>query len=241
MHTTFTLAATHASTIPGPVTILVVVAAVGYVLWSRMQGRPLQLRRLVLLPVILAVLGISDLTGSSAPHLTPKDIAFLAAGIVLSAVLGAARGATIQLYPNQGELWQRYRPSTVALWIALIAAKVVLLAIAGSAGASAGGGTNSLLLSLGISLLAEAAVVGPRAMATGVPFAARRPQRDEPRQADRPAWGPPPQASDGYRADRSRHDRNRSHRGPIHRLLGEAASRQGANPSWGDEDPDPRR
>jgi hypothetical protein len=31
-------------------------------------------------------------------------------------------------HPNQGGLWQRYRRSTVALWIALIAIKVVLLA-----------------------------------------------------------------------------------------------------------------
>jgi hypothetical protein len=179
-----------------------VVAAVGFVLWSRMQGRPLKARRLIVLPVILAVLGITDLTGSSAPHLTPKDIAFLAAGVAISAILGAARGATIQIYPNQGELWQRYSKSTVGLWIALIAAKIVLLAIASSAGASAGGGTNGLLLSLGVSLLAEAAIVGPRAMSTGMPFATSH------------------KDSDGYRTDRGR-----SHQGPIHRLLDGAVAR----------------
>jgi hypothetical protein len=136
-----TLAAAHASAhsaIPSPLTIVLAVAAVGYVLWSRMKGQPLKAKRLLVLPVVLTVLGITDLTGSSAPHLTPKDIGFLAAGASISAALGAARGATIELYPQGGELWQRYRPVTVGLWITLIAAKLILMVIAGAAHASAG-------------------------------------------------------------------------------------------------------
>jgi hypothetical protein len=168
------LAAAHASAhsaIPSPLTIVLIVAAVGYVLWSRMQGRPLKLRRMLVLPVVLMVLGITDLTGSSAPHLTPKDIAFLVVGVAIAAGLGAARGATIELYPQQGELWQRYRRTTVGLWIVLIAIRLTLIVIASAVGASAGGGTNTLLLTLGVSLLAEAAIVGPRARSTGLPFA----------------------------------------------------------------------
>jgi hypothetical protein len=125
-------------------TIVLVVAAIGYVLWSRMQGRPLKVRRL-LLPAVLTVLGILDLTGSPAPHLTPKDITFLVVSVALSLVLGGARGATLELYPRDGELWQRYRPVTVVLWVALIAVKIVLLVIASAAGATAGGGATSLL------------------------------------------------------------------------------------------------
>jgi hypothetical protein len=63
---------------------------------------------------------------------------------------------------------------TVGLWIALIAAKLILIAIASAADASAGGGTSSLLLTLGVSLLAEAAIVSPRARSTGLPFATGR-------------------------------------------------------------------
>jgi hypothetical protein len=199
-----TLAAAHASAhsaIPSPLTIVLAVAAVGYVLWSRMKGQPLKAKRLLVLPVVLTVLGITDLTGSSAPHLTPKDIGFLAAGAGISAALGAARGATIELYPQGGELWQRYRPVTVGLWITLIAAKLILMVIAGAAHASAGGGTSSLLLALGVSLLAEAAIVGPRALSTGLPFAADHeksgsgrpgPSRARPSSASRfPAMAPP--------------------------------------------------
>jgi hypothetical protein len=168
-----TAAAAHAaahSAIPSPLTIVLAVAAVGYVLWSRMKGQPLKAKRLLLLPAALVVLGIANLTGSSAPHLTPEDAGFLAASAGLAAVLGAARGATIELYPRGGELWQRYRPVTVGLWITLIATKLILTVAAGAVHASAGG-TSSLLLTLGISLLAEAAIVGPRALSTGLPFA----------------------------------------------------------------------
>ena len=177
---------------------MLAIAAVGYVLWSRMKGQPLKAKRLLVLPVVLTVLGITDLTGSSAPHLTPKDIGFLVASVVISAVLGAARGATIELYPHQGELWQRYRPNTVGLWVALIVTKVVLVGAAGAAHASAGGGTNSLLVSLGASLLAEAAVVGP-GLSTGLPFAAKgkdrdanRPGRSQPSPAETPVYTPLP-------------------------------------------------
>jgi peptidoglycan/LPS O-acetylase OafA/YrhL len=229
-----TLATTHAashSEIPSPVTILLVVAAVGYVLWSRMQGRPLKLRRMLLLPVVLVVLGIVDLTGSSAPHLTSKDIAFLVVSLALSIVLGAARGATIELYPKQGELWQRYRKSTVALWIALIAAKLILIAIASAAGASAGSGTSTLLLTLGVSLLAEAAIVVPRALSTGLPFATGHQDSDDgrsrPSVTTRAAAMAPPQerhasrpvddvgpADDDYRRhDHHHHDHHHNHHG----------------------------
>ncbi len=208
-----TLATAHAahSAIPSPLTILLVVAAVGYVLWSRMKGQPLKLKRLLVLPAILTVLGITDLTGSSAPHLTPKDIAFLVIGAVISAVLGAARGATIELYPQRGELWQRYRRITVGLWITLIATKLVVLVIASAVGASAGGGTSSLLLCLGVSLLAEAAIVGPRARSTGLPFATGHedsnsdrsgPSRSRPSLTTRfPVMAPPQQRPASRSAD----------------------------------------
>ena len=249
MENTLLAATAHHSTIPSPLTIVIALAAVAYVLWGRTQGRPLKVRRMVLLPAVLVIIGITDLTGSSASHLNSKDIAFLVASVAISAVLGAARGATIELYPQGGELWQRYKRNTVLLWILLIASKLVLAGAASSAGASAGGGTNSLLLSLGVSLLAEAAIVGPRALSTGVPFATRRQGSDRRRYAPVTPSAPvasqivsvdPTQeqpehrqigqvslyAAQPYlrRSRGSRHQRPRS--GPIHRLISQAIDAQ---------------
>jgi hypothetical protein len=231
-------AAAHGSTIPSPLTIIVAIAAAAYVLWSRAQGRPLKARRMIILPAALAFIGITDLTGSNATHLTSKDIAFLVVSIAISAALGAARGATIELYPKGGELWQRYKRNTIVLWILLIGSKLVLAGIASSAGASAGGGTNSLLLSLGVSLLAEAAIVGPRALSTGVPFATNHQAID--RDQYRPAAFSAPVSGHAVDGDTSqqrpmaskvseevqqpnvRRNRGRRHQhsGPIHRLVG---------------------
>ena len=179
MGASLTLAAVHGR-FPSLVTIALVVAGIALVMWRRMQGQPLEAKRMLVLPAVFVVLGISDLTGKNIHH-SAADIAFLIAGGALSAVLGAARGATVALFTRDGELWQRYRPVTVALWLALIASKLILTAIASATGASSAAGTNGLLLMLGISLAAETAVTGPRALATGVPFATSSDDRQQHR------------------------------------------------------------
>jgi hypothetical protein len=206
MTSTLPLATVHGG-FSAPLTVLVVVAVVGYVLWSRIQGQPLKAKRLVVLPLLLTVIGIVDLTGASAPHLTATDIAFLVASVAISAFLGAVRGATIELYPEAGELWQRYRRSTVGLWIVLIASKLVVMAIAHGAGASAGAGTDSLLLSLGVSLLGESAIVAPRAHSSGLPFATDHKE------------------SDGHRSVPGRSSPGRSSPAPTNRFIAAAPAR----------------
>lgn len=53
--------AAHGSTIPSPLTISIAIAAVAYLLWSRAQGRPLTVWRMIVLPAVLA-----------APRLAPS-------------------------------------------------------------------------------------------------------------------------------------------------------------------------
>jgi hypothetical protein len=157
--------------LPTPLVVVAVVAGVGYVLWRRLKGEPVQTKRLLVLPAVFTILGVVDLTKSGAPPLSSADIAFLAAGAAISFALGAARGATIDLFPRGGYLHQRYRKTTVALWAVLVAVKLALDLAAHAAGATAASGSHSLMLALGVSLLGEAVLVAPRALATGVPFA----------------------------------------------------------------------
>jgi hypothetical protein len=230
-------ATTHGGAVPSPLTVVVAIVAVTYILWSRTQGRLFNLRRMVLLPAVLIVIGITGLTGSAAVHFGPKDVAFLVASVGISAVLGAVRGGTIELFSRQGALWQRYTRWTVLLWIALIVTRLVMIGVASSAGASAGGGTNSLLLTLGISLLAEAGVVGTRALSATASSATvlAAPDRDRfvpvataaPRADGGDAVRPVPRptaimSTDSSPQPRFRHDgRARRHSGPAHRLIGQ--------------------
>ena len=174
MASSITLAAVHGGALPTPVVAVLVVIGAGHVLWRRMRGEALQAKRLLALPLVFSVLGVVDLTAPTAPHLGPADVAVLVAGAVVSVVLGAVRGATVELFPREGVLWQRYRGVTVLLWGVLIASKLLLALVAHLMGAAGAVGTEGLMLSLGLSLLGEAALVAPRALSTGVPFASER-------------------------------------------------------------------
>ena len=115
------------------------------------------------------MIGTIDLT--EVHRVTTKDLAFVVIGGAMALALGNACGASVQLLQKNGRLWQRYRRRTLALWALLVGTRVVLAAIAHVAHAPLGAGTQTILLGLGLSLLGEAAVVGTRAMFTGVPFA----------------------------------------------------------------------
>jgi hypothetical protein len=43
-----------------------------------MRGEPLQIKRLLVLPLVFIALGVIDLTAPTAPHLRPADVAVLA-------------------------------------------------------------------------------------------------------------------------------------------------------------------
>jgi len=77
------LAAAHGR-FPSPITIdrALALAGIALVMSSRIQGQPLQAKRLLLLPAAFVILGISDLTGKNT-HNTAKDIrgGFLIAGV----------------------------------------------------------------------------------------------------------------------------------------------------------------
>jgi len=69
-----------------------VVAAIGYMPWSRIKGQPLTLKGLLVLPVFLVVIDVIHLSEHSAPHLISKGVAFFLVSGVISAFQGAARG-----------------------------------------------------------------------------------------------------------------------------------------------------
>jgi hypothetical protein len=145
-----------------PVQIILIVALLIYVIVRRLQGLPLRIGRVLVVPLVVLALGVSQLT-----HLEARDIALLTVKAVVGLGLGALRGATIALYERRGYLWFRYRPVTVAIWLATVAVRVVLqigLPV-GSAGSA------SLTVALAVSLLGEGVIVAVRAQRTRVAFA----------------------------------------------------------------------
>jgi hypothetical protein len=154
--------------------ILAVIGVVGLVIFRQVRGEPLRGKRTVVLPAILTVIGFSDLHGN-AGHLQPADVTCLVIGTIGSALIGVGFGTMMRLEARNGYLWAQLPVRGLWLWVALAAWRVAAMALAGAMHANVAASSSTLLFSLGINRLAQAAVIMLRALAVGVPFA---PEKD---------------------------------------------------------------
>jgi hypothetical protein len=155
--------------------ILAVVGIIGYVMFRQVSGEALRGKRAVLLPAVLTVVGYGDLHGDRGARLSHADVACLVVGAAGSVVIGLAFGWVTRLEERDGYLWARLPVWGLALWGALVGWRVLVMLVAASVHAHVAASSATLLFSLGVNRLAQAAVIVPRAMATGVPFA---PEKD---------------------------------------------------------------
>ena len=156
------------------ITILLALGIIVYVVGQQIAGANVTGRRVVLLPGILTVIGVLDVTGHNA-HASGTDYAFIAASAVVAVAIGLGLGAMTRIELRNGALWTQLPKSGLWLWAAFIITRVGILVAAHAAGAHVAGSTDAILLSLGLNRAAQAAVVVPRAIAAGIPFA---PERD---------------------------------------------------------------
>ncbi|MFC4032272.1 DUF1453 domain-containing protein [Streptomyces polygonati] len=153
--------------------VLELLAAIGVVvlvIGRQLRGEPLRGKRLVLLPVILTVIGAVDL-GKGGRHPTATDIACVAVSALIAAGIGAAQGGVLRLEHRGGGLWGTMPARGLWLWGGLVASRLVMMAVAAGMGAHVAASTAPILLMLGINRLGQAAVVVPRSLASGIPFA----------------------------------------------------------------------
>jgi hypothetical protein len=154
--------------------IAAVVAIVGYVIGRQLLGEHLRGKRLILLPAVLVVVGAVELFGSGH-HPGTTDIVLITVGTVIAALIGAAQGSMMHLEARDGTLWGQMPGRSLWLWLALILSRIALVAVASGLGAHMASSAAAILFTLGINRLAQAAVIAPRALASGIPFA---PEKD---------------------------------------------------------------
>lgn len=146
----------------GPMEIVLIAAAIGYLLVRRMTGEPAQAKRMLILPVVLTGIGLSDASGQVKSTLS---LVFLAGTAAVSILLGVLRGASVRISQRGGLVFVRYTGITVLLWALNVAAKLGAdLALHAHAPKDAGVAGNSLLLTLGVGILAEGLVILYRAL-----------------------------------------------------------------------------
>jgi hypothetical protein len=181
--------------------VLAIIAIIGYVIYQQFAGQLLRGKRVVLLPAILTVVGFLSLRGN---HMNSADITWLTIGAIGSLVIGLGFGLMMHLEARDGVLRGKLPARGAWLWVALIAWRVLIMVIAARTGAHVAASTTPLLFTLGLNRLGQAAVVVPRAMASGIPFA---PEKDG-RTFMAGAFGQSDRGGDDHRG----HDRHSSRR-----------------------------
>jgi hypothetical protein len=140
------------------VNILLYVALIGYVVFKKIQGQPIKAPKWLLgLPIILIVLGFGDLTAGKT--MKPVEISVIAVGAVLSLGLGAMRGQADKLSTRDGVTFVQWGKASMVLFGVNIIAKLVLDIVDVAAGGNASAVGQSLVFTLGLTLLGEALVL----------------------------------------------------------------------------------
>ena len=141
--------------------LLLIGAAVVWVLARQVQVARVKPRLLVLAPLVLAFFGIRSLPAST--WRVPADLALLAVSAALSLGLGVWRGQTIKVWRDaDGTLWRQGSVLTLVLWGVLIAARGLLYGVGVAAGHREASGLGAVLVTLVLSFAAQNTVTALR-------------------------------------------------------------------------------
>ena len=156
------------------VNYVIIAALVVWVLTRQLRARPVVVRQLFVLPVVLAVVGIGSLNSAASKagsHFTGHDTTWLAIDLAATILFGVLRGASVRLYPQDGVLWRKGTWLTLAGWVLSFAARGAIGVLASDHGAPVVA-SSALVLSFGVSLAVQGVVVYWRGLQAGAPFAA---------------------------------------------------------------------
>jgi hypothetical protein len=96
-------------------------------------------------------------------------------GAAIAIAVGLGLGAITRLERRDGSLWAQLPTNGLWLWGGLIVSRLAIVGVAHASGAHLAASSSAILLTLGLNRVAQAAVVVPRAIAAGIPFA---PEKD---------------------------------------------------------------
>lgn len=141
--------------------LVIGVAVVGYVIYRQLRTRQVNEGRFYLLPLVLCGVGIAQGHLIDQEHRSVSE-ALLAAGFAAAVLLGAYRAWTMTIWRDTaGVLWRKGTPQTAVAWVLSFAARIGLAVVGAQAGVKSASG--SILVFVGLTLLAQSAVVAWRA------------------------------------------------------------------------------
>lgn len=148
----------------GILEVIIAIAVIGYLLVRRVLGEPAEGKRMLLLPAILTVIGLVQITQVSQSGVS---LAFLAASTAASVLIGVLRGASVRVFERDGLVFMKYTAVSIGLLVANVVIRLGAGLLLGVIDPSASDSVSKgVLLALGASLLAEGLVVLFKAVGT---------------------------------------------------------------------------
>jgi hypothetical protein len=151
---------------------LIPALAIVWIIYRQFVGRFVTTGSSFVLPLVLVVWGLVQ-TVQADVRWTLLAVAVVAGDLLLTAALGAVRGAAIRLSLREGYLYRRGGALSLVLWAVSIGARVLVGVLVGVlvVGTSAGQATAATLtLGFGVSIGAQYLVLAARVRADGRPL-----------------------------------------------------------------------
>jgi hypothetical protein len=153
---------TSAQTVGLVVNVGIYVALIGFVLYRQMSRLPLNPRRLVLLPAIIAVFAVQQLSRQPLAF-DFGVVAFLVASLAVGILAGIWRGTTFRVWADEGGVMTKGTGLTLVAWAVLLAIRLPIAYASHAANYPQGLVIGELLLALATTFAAQNAVIWIRA------------------------------------------------------------------------------
>ncbi len=140
--------------------VLIIAAVVVLVIVRRFSRRRVDERKPLIVPLVIAVIGIAQGNAVDGHHVA-LSAGLLAAEIAAALMLGLGLGATVRLWRERdGSRWSQGTWATFGIFLASIAVRGGLYAAGYAGGVRPGSG--ALMISVAVWLLAQNAVIAWR-------------------------------------------------------------------------------
>jgi hypothetical protein len=146
-----------------PIEIVALLALVGYAIYQQTRQHEVDGASRFKLAIIYAITGVV-VGGFSRPH-TVTEVLVLVGGLALSVVVGLARGRLTRLWAQNGRVYSQGTPSTIGLFLGLVAAKFAIGTACYFLHVSDDGGFGEILVMIAVMIAFQAEVIWRRAQA----------------------------------------------------------------------------
>ena len=144
--------------------IVIGIAVLVLLVLRQLRPRPAKEGTRWVLLLVLAGYGVTQVSAAAKGHtLKTETIALIVASLIVAAVFGAIRAATVRLWVEGSTVMQRGSAVTVALWIVAIAVHLGLDVLIDKSTDISHLGTSTLLIYLAVTFGVQSLIIAGRA------------------------------------------------------------------------------